>query len=143
MSELYKLLEKKTRGLSSAAAAVAAAAAAAAAASGHPTVVAASSTKCVFTFDMVGSVIQSLVEMMFQHKFTKLPFSKLSKEQTEEILKDTVRSLFFSFLFVSFRLKFHPIQVIVFIILKRTTMAKRSPKRLASTTASTMVSHYN
>jgi hypothetical protein len=49
------------------------------------------SEKKRFTFKNIGNAIETLVEMFYQHKFTQLPFSKLTLDQVEHILeKDTV-----------------------------------------------------
>jgi hypothetical protein len=44
----------------------------------------------VFTYKDIGQTIQKLVSNFYQHKFTKLPFERISNDQAIKILKDTV-----------------------------------------------------
>ncbi len=46
----------------------------------------------IFTFKAIGEVIQDAVDGFFEHRFTKMPFCRLTKIQCEKILYETVNN---------------------------------------------------
>jgi hypothetical protein len=56
----------------------------------------------VFTYKDIGQTIQKLVSNFYQHKFTKLPFERISNEQAIKILMDTVIFTFSHYYFLIF-----------------------------------------
>ena len=47
-----------------------------------------------FTFDMIGRAIESLADMLYEHKFCKHPFINLNLEKTQYVLGETVKTGF-------------------------------------------------
>jgi hypothetical protein len=44
----------------------------------------------VFTFLTIGNMIQDVLNGFYKHRFTRLPYSSLSRLQCQKILEDTV-----------------------------------------------------
>lgn len=48
----------------------------------------------IITFKLIGSVVESLVDYIYNHQFTQTPFKAIDREKTRKILDDSVKKNF-------------------------------------------------